>query len=490
MRWSFPTPPSRLPCGTSEAHLSALADDALPGAARERLAGHVLRCPHCRTTLRELRETRALVRRATQNRAEPTSDLSQRLMAIARTGPEPAAAASTATRPTATPVATAPRVGVLLALLAVVAVAGIGWTNGPAPAPAMADPLIRARIAVSTAIGEQQLGSAATASALAASGAPALSTVGANPQPHPVRPGQELEPVEIAELIRQAAGLQTAHHGQWRVDIRTVEGAVNAVVTVDAVPGQGTQLVVQSLKGTTIHTTFVAAPDPQLIPAAEVAGLHARDGQRVAGQRAVVIETDPTASTQRRWWVEERTGLLLRTELVVDGELVEASGFTELTMLDEAFLSHPQTRAGTRTAAVLSTSRARSLHSHGWFCPDRVAGLSLIGARSDGATAPSRLNLTYSNAAQQITVLQQPGTLPQSLPGYQRDQETGILVRPGMPSVVTWQSGSTVFVVAGTAPSAVLLDIVADLPHDRPAAPTVLDRIGAGWLRVGGYVFG
>src|SRR5690606_26845603 len=192
-----------------------------------------------------------------------------------------------------------------------------------------------------------------------------------------------------------------------------------------AVPGQGTQLVVRSLKGTPLHTTFVAAPDPQLTPTIDVSGLRARDGQQVAGHAAVLIETEPSASSQRRWWVEERTGVLLRTELVVDGELVEASGFTEVSMLDEAFLSHPQTRTGTQAAAVLSTSRARSLHSHGWFCPDQVAGLSLIGARSDGAATPTRLSLTYSDAAQQITVLQQPGVLPRTLPGYQRDEETG-----------------------------------------------------------------
>lgn len=488
MRWSLPTPPSRLPCGTSEAHLSALADDSLPGADRERLAGHVLTCSHCRTTLRELRETRALVRRATRTSAAPTSELSHRLMAIAQTAPEPA---PTAPRSSPTPVATAPRVAVLVALLAVVAVAGIGWTNGPAPAPAMADPLIRARMAVSTAVGEQQLGSSATAAALAAAGAPALSTVGASPEPVSISPGRSLRAEEIAELIRRSAGLQTAHHGQWRVDIRTVEGAVTALVTVEAVPGQGTQLVVQSSKGTPIHTSFVAAPDPYLNPAVDVEGLQARDAQVVAGQPAVLIETDPDQTSQRRWWVEARTGLLLRTELTVDGDLVEASGFTELTLLDEAFLSHPQTRSGgARAAAVLSTSRARSLHSHGWFCPDRVAGLTLIGARSDGPNALTPLNLTYSDAAQQITVLQQAGSLPLSLPGYQRDQETGVLVRPGMPSIVTWQSGSTVFVVAGMAPSAVLLEIVADLPHDRPTDPSVLDRIGAGWLRVGGYVFG
>ncbi|HIT74580.1 MAG TPA: hypothetical protein IAA98_03255 [Candidatus Avipropionibacterium avicola] len=496
MRWPFPTPPSRLPCGTAEAHLSALLDDSLSGASRERLAGHAVHCRHCRRTLDDLRRTRALVRRVGDDAPAPTADLSQRLLAIAQTAPQPAPAPALATStPSRGPVATLPRAAVVLAVLAVVTVIGVGWTNGPSPAAAVSDPVARARTAVAAAAASQPLGSSATAAALSVAGTPALAARGRGPAPVAVHDGRSLTTDELARLLRRSVGQPVAHQGRWQVDIRTDEGSLVAEVAVSAVPGQGTQFEVRSMKGTTIQSSFVADAEGSnpdgWDPGARAVDLQATDGQRIAGRSAVLVQTDPTAASQRRWWLDEQTGLLLHTELRVDGTLVEASGFSELRLLEgEAFLSHLQPPLTSEASASLSTSRALSLHTHGWFCQDRLAGLSLSGARADGSASPTRLTLTYSDTAQQVTVLQQSGTLPKSLPGYVRDPETGVLVRHGMPSVVTWQSGTTVFVVAGMAPSTVILDVVADLPHDPPAGPTLLDRIGAGWSRVGGFVFG
>lgn len=494
---------NRLPCGTLESHLSALVDDALPGAARERLSAHVLSCRHCSATLAGLRGTRDLLRR--QGRATaPDGELARRLVAIGATSAgsaghassDPLAGLRRRRRPLAGP---APRIGLVAALFALVMVTGVGWVAAPEVRAEAVDPS-QAHVEYAGTTATAVLGSVATAAALAAptgslrvagrgAGEPAL-------EPYPVVAGATLRPSVVAALVQRAAGATTAvREGTWQVAVSGAQGEVRAVVAVEGRPGQGTQLRVLTRDGDEVATRFVPAEqdwNPHAV-AAFAGQVTARAGQSVAGRTAVLLEAAGAGDSIRRWWVDEATGVLLRSEVSVAGRVSEAAGYSSVTIdtAADAFLSHlaPPLNQTSATQS-LSTSAALSLGNEGWFCRQRVAGLDLAAARGDSAGRPGRLHLTYADATQQVMVLQRPGVLPSSLPGFVFDPASGTWVRQGWPTVITWQSGSTVIVVVGVAPSPVLSGVVGSLPHQARTDPNPVERLQSGWARVGGLVFG
>jgi len=490
----------RLPCGTLESHLSALLDDALPGSARERLSAHSLTCRHCTRALADLRLARDLVRRQARVGA-PAGDLAQRLVAIGATG----AGAEGAGDPLAglrrrRPVMAgpAPRVGALLVLVTLALVTGVGWVAAPQPGTEVADPG-RARVDYAGSAAAAVLGSVATAAALSApSGSLALrrDAAGATEIPSlPVVPGRPLTAGEVAVLVQRSDQSTTeVHRGHWQVQALTGAGLLEAAVVVAGRPGQGTELRVRDGAGGEVSASFVAAGDrwdPHAV--AEFAGqVVGHRGQVVVGRAAVVLQADGVGEVVRRWWLDETTGVLLRTETRVAGVLVEAAGYTDLDLAASApeFLSHLEPSLTRLAAEPMSTSAALSLDQHGWFCRQQVAGLDLVAARGDQQDQPDRLHLTYADAAQQVVVLQQPGSLPEHLPGFVHDPVADVWVRSGWPTVITWQSGATVFSVVGVAPSPVLSEVVDSLPHQARAGGTLLDRVRSGWERVGGLVFG
>lgn len=490
--WLDPTSSfHRLPCGTVEAHLSALLDDALSGADRERLSTHVLRCRHCTAALRELRHARDVLRRSGGASSAPDPGLSQRLLAIGEQGaPQPPAATR---RADAAPNRAIP-VGMAMVLMTLVAVTGIGWLSAPASEAATADPRQQGEGAFAAAVAAAPLGSAATAAvvtaprtALTARTTPLAAT--------PIRAGAELSERQLAGVLRAESASAVAHDGVWHVEVRSDDTSVTARVRVQSRPGQGTQLTVHGTGDQQVAASFV--PDGARPPDGATrdllgAGLTAQDGQVIAGRDAVVLETTGEGDLVRRWWLDRDTGLLLRTESLVAGTVTSQAGYSKLHVGPEAtFLSHLQPQLGLSAAgATMTNSHALSLQTHGWFCREDLAGLPLRSAHGDSRVAPQRLRLTYGNATHQVTVLQQPGTLPETLPGFVRDPDRDVLVHPGWPRITTWQSGDRVFVVAGVAPAPVLSDVVADLPHDEPAGSGPVDRVRAGWARVGGFVFG
>lgn len=485
----------RLPCGTVEAHLSALLDDALSGATRERLSAHVLRCRHCTSALAELRHARDVLRRSGSTGTVPTPGLSQRLLAIGEAGPAPHRPAVAVADPPSgpTPHRVVP-VGVAMMLMTLVAVTGIGWLSAPASETPTADPGRKADGAFAAAVAAAPLGSAATAAVVTA---PRTQLVSQNTRLEATRvwDGAALSERELAELLAAAKTSAVSHDGLWQVEVRAGETALTAQVRVQARPGQGTQLAVHGHDGRQVAASFVpdgASPPPVDLPALLDAGVTAHDGQRIAGRDAVVLEVSGQAGLDRRWWVDRDTGLLLRTETSIAGTVTAQAGYSQLHVGPEVtFLSHLQPQLGLSAAgAAMTNSHALSLQTHGWFCREDLAGLPLLAAHGDSTVAPQRLRLTYGDAAHQVTVLQEPGTLPETLPGFVRDPNRDVLVRPGWPTIVTWQSGDRVFIVAGLAPAPVLSDVVAVLPHEAPVDHSPVDRVRAGWARVGGFVFG
>lgn len=492
----------RLPCGTQESHLSALLDDALPGAARERLASHSLDCRHCTAALADLRLTRDLVRRHAHPTA-PDRALAERLVAIGsapvatgvpgRRAPDPLAGLRRRRNLLAGP---APRVGALLVLVTMALVTGVGWVAAPGGRGEVADPG-QSHVEYAGSAAAALLGPVATAAAL---GAPPGSLEASRDARralagHPVAPGPRLTPREVAALVQLADRATTrVHVGVWELAVSDGSTDLRATVTVRGRPGQGTELHVADASGTEVAASFVPVGDgwdPHAV-AAFATRVRALAGQSVAGRSAVVLQAEGAGQVVRRWWVDDSTGVLLRTETRVAGRLTETAGYSSVDLGPDrsGFLSHLAPSLNRTTAAQsLTTSAALSLDQHGWFCRQRVAGLDLVAARGGAGDRPDRLHLTYADATQQVVVLQQPGSLPRTMPGFVRDEAAGVWVRRGWPTVVTWQSGSTVFSVVGVAPAPVLSEVVGSLPHGT-GSDTPVDRVRSGWERVGGLVFG
>src|SRR5699024_3510634 len=404
---------------------------ALSGAARERLSAHVLRCRHCTCALAELRLARDVLRRSGTASAGPTPGLSRRLRAIGDmpTPPPTATATATATldrhepRAARGPYRSVP-VGMAVVLVALATVTGIGWFSAPTREAAMADPGHRAEGAFAASVAAAPLGSAATAAVMTAPRTP-LATRPTRLDATPIRPGAPVPQRELAALLA-GTGPEVAHDGVWQVDVRADGTALTARVRVESRPGQGTQYTVHSDAGQQVAASFVA--DDRARPPADLAGLlpagaTARSGQQVAGREAVMVEASGTAELVRRWWLDRATGLLLRTETLVGGAVTSQAGFHDLHVGPEpTFLSHLQPQLGMSAAGLaMSNSHALSLQTHGWFCREDLAGLPLFAAHGDSMVTPQRLRLTYGDAAQQVTVLQEPGTLPETLPGFIHD---------------------------------------------------------------------
>jgi negative regulator of sigma E activity len=227
-------------------------------------------------------------------------------------------------------------------------------------------------------------------------------------------------------------------------------------------------------------------------------------GSRVAGRSASVVEASPAWSgasapsligggLSARWWIDDKTGLLLWQETYdAAGSLVLSSGFTQVTIGGASdFNAHlPPQMAVSTTTAVLTLSNARALSDLGWACQDELAGLSLIRLRGDAAANPDVLLLVYSDGVSTLTVFEQHGRLTGAPAGAHWDRALGAYVRPGTPTMATWQSGGTVLTVATDGSEDLMATAVGSLPHQASHSRTTMDRVRAGWLRILHLVIG
>lgn len=493
---------TRLRCGMTESYLSALVDDALSPRARERIAVHVLHCSVCTEAVAGLRRTSQLLKGTTRDQA-PRDRLADRLLAIpaATPGPvrEPVVATPAVSRPAGHRAVRTAAAGLALVIALAGGTAAVGWVNAPAAeTEPIADPAVQARLDYVSASAQRPLSAAATDVVMTAPPAQ-LQVPERVLDGVPIRPGAELEAPRVAELIgaARAASSRISYTGEWVVAVAGVDTQLAARVGVRAAAGEGTVLDVADPRGRAVQSNFLPAAAPSRLDVAATgagelaAAVTAVDGQRIAGRDAVVVEHHGAGATVTRWWLDETNGLVLRREVWQGTTLTEAGGFTEVSFADGGPVGRVSQRTSpAATSATLTVSAAMALRDQGWYCTRAVGGLSLLGARSDAGSAPGVLALTYGDATRTVTVLQRPGTLPPVLDGFVRDDARGVQVRPGWPTMVTWQSGGVVFTVTSTASAPTTDAVVADLPHHAPGSDTVVDRIRSGWERVGAQVFG
>ncbi len=141
------------------------------------------------------------------------------------------------------------------------------------------------------------------------------------------------------------------------------------------------------------------------------------DGEgRVAGHEARIYLLQPRddARFAQRWWVEARSGLLLRTEVIAaDGRVLESTAFGELTMgvqpQPETVLRAMRRLEGYRV--VRPTHAAVDLGAEGWQLA-AVAGFDLVRGvrRSVGSPEAGEpvLQAVFSDGLSHVSVFIEP----------------------------------------------------------------------------------
>ncbi|HEY1001168.1 MAG TPA: hypothetical protein VGD83_16140 [Streptosporangiaceae bacterium] len=135
-----------------------------------------------------------------------------------------------------------------------------------------------------------------------------------------------------------------------------------------------------------------------------------------------------------------------------------------------------------------SRGQLLALRDGGWQVPAELPdGLSLFtGARTQAETG-AVLDLGYSDGLSMVSVFEQRGKLPATLPGWRKTKAGGhvVFALPDQRSL-TWAGHGMVFTMVADAPSQTVDAAVGALPHDGPAG--FFKRMSRGLVRVASWV--
>lgn len=488
---------------------SAFVDGALSDPDRDRVLAHLAGCRACRADVEELRAVQDLLHRSGPATDGPDSAaLSSRLVSIAGTAADAPVweRPFRRTRPGSLPSprrTTRVRAGVaVLAAGGLLSTLGlVGYAAAPAEAlPPLGDPSEHVRSEFTAALARLPLSSRALEAVMLAPAGVLASDPSAWTTPGSAGTGAVpvSRAVAVAALRRAAREPSVDYRGTQQVYAARGRQTLTARVRVTSDAGRGSALAVDDAAGRDAFDRFVPAASPVGRYDQRVLALLLENhtitgwaGGRVAGREVTVVQAASRSGAGSgpvaRWWVDDRTGLLLWQETYDDAGAVAVSvGFTSLRLsAAPVFLDHiaPRLTASTATTG-LTVSDAAQLGGGGWYGQDRLAGLSLVRMVGDGSADPAAVHLVYSDGVSTVSVYEQRGWLAAAPAGARRDASLRAFVRDGTPALASWQSGDTVFTVASDAPGDLLADAVASLPHRRPAARTTMSRVRAGWSRI------
>jgi len=129
-----------------------------------------------------------------------------------------------------------------------------------------------------------------------------------------------------------------------------------------------------------------------------------------------------------------------------------------------------------------------ALRDGGWQVPAELpGGLSLFTGAKTRAETGAVLDLGYSDGLSMVSVFEQRGKLPATLPGWRKTKAGGhvVFALPDQRSL-TWAGHGMVFTVVADAPSQTVDAAVGALPHDGPAG--FWKRMSRGLVRVASWV--
>jgi sigma-E factor negative regulatory protein RseB len=316
------------------------------------------------------------------------------------------------------------------------------------------------------------------------------------------------DPTALRLLDRASAAPRTvSYRGLQFVSAWSTKGSTGLVVHVVHRPGFGTTVTSPATAWTPAERTHLAADgtEPSLLGGASTLSLlsshyslSTRAGASVAGRAAdVVVATRPRSTKPAaRFWLDEKTGLVLRREVYDEsGRITRASAFVEITV-DEAddYTDAAESKQDTdRPVAwpdAIDPAALQRMRDRGWQCPDSLPpALQLVDARRGGGEYDGIVHLSYSDGLAAVSVFEQRGRLKASdLTDYRITTVAGrkVYLRDGVPQRLVWASDDTVFTVVADASARTVGDVVGALP--RPTDDTgAMHRLGRGLDRVASW---
>lgn len=287
----------------------------------------------------------------------------------------------------------------------------------------------------------------------------------------------------------------TAYAGVEYMSVDDGSTGATAVVDVTHLPGRGTVLVEDADNGSPERAAFSEADTsrPNLL-----LSLLGRTYRLVLGPDAViagrpsheVVALRQDGSAAARFWIDARTGLLMRRDILDSaGRLARRAEFVQIA-LTAASPRHLPVMLPAAGGRALTDADLDDWRGRGFPCPRVLAGLSLFDARTEPGSGDTVLHLSYSDGLSSISVFVQPGRLDAAaLVGTAAQQVGGqpVQVRAGEPRQLLWSTGGYVITVVADAPTEVVGQVVAALPH-HPASATGWSRVERGVARMVSWV--
>ncbi len=336
------------------------------------------------------------------------------------------------------------------------------------------------------------VGAAATAAILSAELSTAAAPAAAEPTPGAPDPRAE------ALLDRAAAApSSTPYSGVQLISTWGASGTTSHLVDVEHRPGVGTRASVHATAAVPGRRIFAAEDGraPSLVPSAGTLRLLARNFElavprrdSVAGRSAHVVEARRGGGqVAARFWIDARTGLLLRNEVYDDRGLVRLVAFVDVRVTPGREVRETSPPAAQPEEHALGEVELARLRAEGWSCPTELPpALILVDARRLTDGSGPTLHLTYSDGLSTVSLFQQRGALDESgLTGFSEELLAGTRaqVSDGYPKKVIWSGHGSVFTLFLETPDDDVAAIVAALPHD-PADDDVAARLRRGLDRV------
>jgi negative regulator of sigma E activity len=496
----------RGPCAELAESRSAYVDGALDDAGREKLLAHLVGCAECRQDVADLQYVRDLLGRARSQPAPAADDLSERLVSIAGMDateplwtrpfrrPAPESWLGLPSRRRARRVRTAAAAAAAVGTFTVVG--AIGYVAAPSgQLGVVRDPVSRAQAAFSSSLGQFPLASDSLGAVMLAD-AGQLSTYPATLGPTPSPAHQSLTEHEADKAMARAADSQHSVSYSGRQSFYAARGgqAMWAEISVKARSGQGSEVEVLSQSGEPLVHGFSPAAVSSRVVDDDLLDLLARNytltgvgGATVAGRSATEISAWRLGQRAARWWLDDKTGIVLWQERYDrTGAVALSVGFTSVAVSSsEEMMEHLPPRLLPVTATTsLSVADVTWLKGSGWTCGRDLSGLSLVRLHTDRVVDPSTVQAVYSDGVATVAVLEQRGRLDGPPSGTQWDPDLRAYVRHGASQAATWQADGTVLTVVTDGPADVLTRAVDSLPPERSAPPTTMDRVREGWASI------
>ena len=204
-------------------------------------------------------------------------------------------------------------------------------------------------------------------------------------------------------------------------------------------------------------------------------------------------------SIAARFWLDDATKLPLERQVFDSAaHVVSQDVFIDVSFATPG--ASPQQPAAASASARVSAgpqgpwtdpfSRRQllALRDGGWQVPAELpGGLSLFTGAKTQADTGAVLDLGYSDGLSMVSVFEQHGKLPATLPGWRKIKAGGhvVFTLPDQRSL-TWSGHGMVFTMVADAPSQSVDAAVGALPHDGPTG--FWKRMSRGLVRVASWV--